>query len=133
MTGEAPKIREVFLVALPRPDSPGHEQIGLRPAVVVGLPDSVATPRYPMLIIAPVSTRRGPWSLASPELYPELRAGAGGLPKDSIVLLDQIRSIDARRIKGTFGRLDARDYEPLRLGLARIFVSPESPHPRRSV
>ncbi len=41
------KIGDVLLVALPRHFPLGHEQEGMRPSIVVGLPRRLGKPRYP--------------------------------------------------------------------------------------
>ena len=101
----------------------GHEQQGRRPAVVVGIPDALGGPaRFPMVVLVPLTRDRGQaWALANPDLYPRLSAGAGNLPEDSICLLDQVRAVDARRLRGYRGRLTAAQYRPLLNGLARLF------------
>ncbi len=50
-------------------------------------------------------------------LVPTIRPGAGGLPRQSIVLLDQIRSVDARRIGGYLGCLPSQDFSPIASGI----------------
>ncbi|NEP19332.1 MAG: type II toxin-antitoxin system PemK/MazF family toxin, partial [Leptolyngbya sp. SIO4C1] len=62
-----------------------HEQQGIRPAVVVGIP-----------------------------LLP---AGVGNLTQTSVVLLDQIRAVDARRIVRYIGSLSEKDYQSIAAGL----------------
>lgn len=71
--------------------------------------------RFPVLLVAPLTTDRGqPWVLAAPDLYPRLLRGTAGLPSDSIVLLDQARSIDAERVRRSLGALDAKVFAPIR-------------------
>ena len=41
----------------------------------------------------------------------ELRQGQFGLPKDSVVLLEQIRTLDKRRLKEKLGQLDEKTME----------------------
>jgi len=76
---------DVITVDLPS-YSRGHEQTGIRPAIVVGLPILLGKPRYPMLVIVPMTTTTGPWSGQSPDLYPPLQAGDGGLTKPCVAL-----------------------------------------------
>lgn len=92
---------DVILVALPVHIPRRHEQQGHRPVIVIGLPWGEV--RYPMLIVVPLTTQTGLWSRQNPSLYPCLEAGVGGLPQLSIVLLDQLRSIDARRVLAYLG------------------------------
>jgi mRNA interferase MazF len=45
----------------------------------------------------PITTDRGQrWANVSPDLYPRLPAGIGGLRKPSIVLLDQVQVLDEK-------------------------------------
>jgi mRNA-degrading endonuclease toxin of MazEF toxin-antitoxin module len=50
---------------------------------------------------------RGPRP-AAPGTYVRLAKGVGGLPADSILLLDQARSLDAVRVRRFLGTLDKR-------------------------
>ncbi|MBC7542390.1 MAG: type II toxin-antitoxin system PemK/MazF family toxin [Candidatus Sericytochromatia bacterium] len=93
----------------------GHEQEGRRPAVIVAVPDRPT--RYPILWVAPVTTRQGPWQTANPQCYPGLQAGAGGLPRPSFVLLDQLRAIDASRLSEFIGTLPGEDFGRIVAGL----------------
>lgn len=102
----------------------GHEQEGVRPVVVVGVPSKIGTPRYPMLIIVPLTTDRGAkWSEASPNLYPKVPAGAGGIQNDSLALLDQIRSVDVSRVVGKAGKLSDSEMKPIFNGLKQLVSS----------
>lgn len=109
---------DVLLARFPEPRPSGHEQHGLRPALVVGLPDLLGQPRFPVVLLTPLTTdRRQAWASRSPRLYPRLPAGAGGLPADSLALLDQTRSLDWERVAGYLGTLPSEVYQPVRDGL----------------
>lgn len=110
---------DVVIVALPNHTPKGREQQGTRPAVVVGVPSGEL--RYPMLIIAPLTTQTGSWALKNPSLYPRLEAGTGGLPKSSIILLDQIRGLDVSRVLAYLGTLTPQQYVPILEGLMLLF------------
>ena len=98
---------DVMVATLPSRSPEGHEQTGTRPVVVVAVP---AEPlRYPVIVVVPLTTRVGRWVDANPSVYVGLRAGAGGLPVESTALLDQVGSIDVRRIQGYLGMLDDED------------------------
>jgi len=79
----------------------GHEQGGRRPVLIV---QNDTGNRYSdTTIVAPVT------SSLSAKVYPtEVRipAGAGGLTRDSSVLLNQIKTIDKRRLEQYLGQLD---------------------------
>ncbi len=111
MTTTPIDIGDVLLIALPTQQPPGREQAGRRPAIVVGLPRGQL--RYPMIWVAPLTTQRGDWTNRNPALYPDIHAGIAGLTQNSIVLLDQIRSLDMQRIIGYIGTLPTDQYQPL--------------------
>src|SRR5262245_50336339 len=71
----------------------GTEQAGVRPALVVQI--DRANTVSPHTIIAPFTTRIRRAVLPSHALIP---AGIGGVTHDSVVLCEQIRVIDKRRI-----------------------------------
>ena len=110
---------DIILVALPVNEPRGREQEGTRPAVVVGIPEGQV--RFPMLVVAPLTTQKGDWVEANLLLYPTLTDGMGGLTRDSVVLLDQIRAVDARRMMSYIGSLTPEDYEPILIGMKQIF------------
>lgn len=51
-----------------------------------------------------------------------LLAGTGNLKQDSVVLLDQIRAVDTRRITKYLGSLRDADYEPIAKGLGKMLL-----------
>lgn len=117
-----PQVGDVLVVRLPLHPPGGHEQEGFRPAIVVGWPARLGFPRYPMLIIAPLTTARGQgWASQSPDLYPMLQAGDGGLPVHSLVLMDQLRAVDAGRVVRRLGALDQVVYARLHRALTEVF------------
>jgi mRNA interferase MazF len=111
---------DVVIVALPSHTPKGREQQGTRPAVVVGIPTGEL--RYPMVMIAPLTTQSGSWALKNPSLYPRLEAGAGGLPQPSIVLLDQTRGLDVNRFVAYLGTLTLEQYAPILNGLTQLLI-----------
>jgi len=112
----------VFVADFPEHDPSGHEQEGPRPAVLVGLPTYAGRPRFPVLMLAPVTTfREQAWVTAAPDLYPVLRAGAGGLRVDSVVLVDQTRALDASRVSRYLGALTEQEYAPVRAAVRLTF------------
>ncbi|MGC1306017.1 MAG: type II toxin-antitoxin system PemK/MazF family toxin [Phormidesmis sp.] len=111
---------DVVLAALPEQVPSMHEQQGTRPAVVVGvLPGRT---RYQLAMIAPLTTKSGKWFDLNPIVYPVLAAGMGDLKQDSIVLLDQVRAIDGRRLLQYIGKLTEEEYAPIQSGVSRIFT-----------
>jgi mRNA interferase MazF len=104
----------------------GHEQQGLRPAVVVGVPESLGEPRFEVLVVVPMTTDRGQeWVKRGPALYPRLARGTARLRSPSICLLDQVRAIDAERVRGYRGTLTTDQFRPIHAGLRRMMSYPE--------
>ena len=108
----------ILQVCLPSRRPPGHEQKGVRPCVSIADPSAVHPLRYPMLIVAPMTSK----SLPQLPLYPCLEAGVGGLPLASTVLLDQLTAIDAHRVRGYIGSLSPEEFAPIREGLSHLFA-----------
>jgi mRNA interferase MazF len=79
----------------------GTEQAGIRPVVVLQIDRANAA--SPHTIIAPFTTKIRQALLPSHVLVP---AGVGGLSSDSVLLCEQIRVIDKRRILKVLGHLD---------------------------
>ena len=79
----------------------GCEQGGLRPVLI--LQNNVGNRYSPTVIVAAVTSRMGKARLPT---HIGLSQGEGGLAKDSVVLLEQLRTIDKLRLKGRIGSLD---------------------------
>ncbi|MCX7854469.1 MAG: type II toxin-antitoxin system PemK/MazF family toxin [Anaerolineae bacterium] len=79
----------------------GTEQAGVRPALVLQIDRANAV--SPHTIIAPFTTKIRRALLPSHVFVP---AGVGGLTQDSVLLCEQIRVIDKRRILKILGHLD---------------------------
>ena len=117
----------VLRVSLEKRVPGGHEQEGIRPVVVVGVPAKLGKPRYPMLIIVPLTTdRAAKWSEASPMLYPKIPAGTGGIQNNSLALLDQIRAVDVSRVVGKAGELSESEMKPIYNGLKQLVTGHHS-------
>ena len=96
----APRRGEVYLVSFD--PTLGAEIRKTRPTLV--LQNDVANRHSPITIVAALTSQ-----FEAP-LYPTevlVRAPEGGLSADSAVLLNQIRSIDVRRLTRRLGRLRA--------------------------
>lgn len=126
-------LGDVLTVSIPERVPPGHEQEGVRPAVVVGLPDRLGPGRFPVVVIVPFTSYRGQaWVDAAPERYPRLDAGVAGLRSPSVALLDQVLALDLRRLQKRRGHLSAEQYEAVRSGLGRISAAAETAEPTSS-
>ena len=93
----------------------GHEQRGLRPCIIVSDPDVTEDQRYPLLCVVPITGTPGQGAL-----YPTLASGSGNLRKRSFALLDQIRTIDKRRVRKVFGTIAADELMAIDDGLALL-------------
>ena len=78
----------------------GSEQGGVRPVLVVQ--NDVGNKYSPTVIAAAVTSRLDKAKLPT---HIALAAGDYGLQKDSVVLLEQIRTIDKRRLRERIGEL----------------------------
>lgn len=79
----------------------GSEQGGIRPVLVIQ--NDVGNKYSPTVIAAAITSRI---NKAKMPTHIELSAHEYGLNKDSVVLLEQIRTIDKRRLREKIGRLD---------------------------
>ncbi len=78
----------------------GSEQGGIRPVLIVQ--NNVGNKYSPTIIAAAVTSQLEKAKLPT---HIALEAGKYGLPKDSVVLLEQIRTLDKRRLKEKIGEL----------------------------
>lgn len=78
----------------------GSEQGGVRPVLIVQ--NDVGNKYSPTVIAAAITSQTGKTRLPT---HIEVLASAG-LAKDSVILLEQIRTIDKRRLKEKMGHLD---------------------------
>lgn len=82
----------------------GSEQGGVRPVVVIQ--NDVGNKYSPTTIVAPITSRMNKTKLPT---HVKINASEKyGLPKDSVVLLEQIRTIDKQRLKDRIGKFDKR-------------------------
>lgn len=79
----------------------GSEQGGLRPVLIVQ--NDVGNRYSPTVIAAAITSRM---SKAKLPTHIDLGGLEAGLAKDSVVLLEQIRTIDKKRLKEKMGHLD---------------------------
>ena len=80
----------------------GSEQGGLRPVLIIQ--NDIGNRYSPTVIAAAITSRMGKNKLPT---HIEVYAAAGaGLPRDSVILLEQIRTLDKRRLREKLGHLD---------------------------
>lgn len=80
----------------------GSEQGGTRPVLIIQ--NDVGNKYSPTVIACAVTSQM---SKAKLPTHIEVKQGQFGLPKDSVILLEQIRTLDKRRLKEKLGELDA--------------------------
>lgn len=90
----------------------GSEQGGVRPVLVVQ--NDVGNRYSPTVIAAAITSQIGKAKLPT---HVTLSAEEVGLPKDSVILLEQIRTLDKRRLKERIGELDDSAMEEVDRGL----------------
>ncbi len=80
----------------------GSEQGGVRPVLIVQ--NNVGNRFSPTVIAAAITSQKDKTKLPT---HIQLQAAGSGLAKDSIVLLEQIRTLDKQRLRERMGQLDA--------------------------
>lgn len=79
----------------------GSEQGGLRPVLIIQ--NDIGNKYSPTVIAAAITSRM---SKARLPTHIDIYADKVGLAKDSVILLEQIRTLDKRRLKEKMGHLD---------------------------
>lgn len=100
------EIRRGDLVVADLSPVVGSEQGGERPVLVIQ--NDVGNRFSPTVIVAAVTSQIEKSKLPT---HVELSAREFGLTRNSVVLLEQVRTIDKRRIQKKLGRLDAKTME----------------------
>jgi mRNA interferase MazF len=80
----------------------GSEQGGLRPVLIIQ--NDVGNKYSPTVIAAAITSRMDKTKLPT---HIDINADKVGLAKDSVILLEQIRTLDKRRLKEKMGHLDS--------------------------
>lgn len=81
----------------------GSEQGGLRPVLIVQ--NNVGNKYSPTVIVAAITSQLTKAKLPT---HIEISAQTFSLPKDSVVLFEQLRTIDKKRLKNYVGTVDER-------------------------
>lgn len=79
----------------------GSEQGGVRPVLIIQ--NDTGNKHSPTVIAAAITSQTGKAKLPT---HIELSANQYGLPKNSLILLEQIRTLDKKRLREKMGRLD---------------------------
>ena len=81
----------------------GSEQGGIRPILIVQ--NDIGNKFSPTIIASAITSQLTKAKLPT---HIEIQSGKFGLPRDSVILLEQIRTLDKRRLKSKIGSLDDR-------------------------
>lgn len=97
----APQRADVYFADL----SPvvGSEQGGARPVLI--LQNNIGNRYSPTVIVAAITSKITKAKLPT---HVELAAGQCGIERDSVILTEQIRTLDKRRLRDRLTRLDAK-------------------------
>jgi len=80
----------------------GSEQGGMRPVLIVQ--NDTGNKHSPTVIAAAITSQTGKAKLPT---HIELSGQSVGLTRDSVILLEQIRTLDKSRLREKMGRLDS--------------------------
>ena len=91
----------------------GSEQGGIRPVIIIQ--NDIGNRYSPTVIIAAITSQINKAKLPT---HVEISSEAYGLNRDSVVLLEQIRTLDKRRLKEKIGHMTADDMKKVDKALA---------------
>ncbi|MGN0660870.1 MAG: type II toxin-antitoxin system PemK/MazF family toxin [Oscillospiraceae bacterium] len=94
----------------------GSEQGGVRPVLIVQ--NDVGNKYSPTVIAAAITSQKEKAKLPT---HIALQAQTCGLAKDSVVLLEQIRTIDKKRLKERMGEIDQSSMNKINNALSISF------------
>ena len=100
----------------------GSEQGGLRPVLIVQ--NDVGNRYSPTVIAAAITSKLGKAKLPT---HIDVFASRVGLAKDSVILLEQIRTLDKRRLREKMGHLDEAVMEEVNTAIAVSFGLGDTP------
>ncbi len=94
----------------------GSEQGGVRPVVIVQ--NDVGNRHSPTVIAAAITSRTEKTKLPT---HIDVTADRFGLAKDSVILLEQVRTIDKKRLKEKMGHLEDETMEKVNSAISVSF------------
>ena len=94
----------------------GSEQGGVRPVVIVQ--NDVGNRHSPTVIAAAITSRTEKTKLPT---HIDVTADRFGLSKDSVILLEQVRTIDKKRLKEKMGHLEDETMEKVNSAISVSF------------
>ena len=98
----------------------GSEQGGMRPVLIVQ--NDTGNRHSPTVIAAAITSQTGKARLPT---HIELSARSYGLSRDSVILLEQIRTLDKSRLRERMGQLDAPTMDRVNNAIAVAFGLPQ--------
>ncbi|MBE6667880.1 MAG: type II toxin-antitoxin system PemK/MazF family toxin [Ruminococcaceae bacterium] len=94
----------------------GSEQGGMRPVLIIQ--NDVGNRYSPTVIAAAITSKMGKTRLPT---HIDIYADKAGLAKNSVVLLEQVRTLDKRRLKEKMGHLDEGAMNEINAAIAVSF------------
>jgi len=94
----------------------GSEQGGIRPVLIIQ--NDIGNRYSPTVIAAAITSRQGKNNLPT---HIAIEAGGCGLQKDSVVLLEQVRTLDKRRLREKMGSVDVKAMKEINQALSVSF------------
>ena len=91
----------------------GSEQGGIRPVLIIQ--NDIGNKHSPTVICAAITSRMNKAKLPT---HIEIDAASYAIVKDSVILLEQLRTIDKRRLKDKVCHLDAEILQKVKIGRA---------------
>ena len=104
----------------------GSEQGGLRPVLIVQ--NDIGNRYSPTVIAAAITSKLGKNKLPT---HIDIYASEVGLAKDSVILLEQIRTLDKRRLREKMGHLNESVMARVNDAISVSFGLVEQPTPMR--
>ena len=94
----------------------GSEQGGVRPVLIIQ--NDVGNRYSPTVIAAAITSKQSQNKLPT---HSPIEAGDCGLQRDSVVLLEQVRTLDKRRLKEKMGSVDVQSMKAINQALSVSF------------
>ena len=94
----------------------GSEQGGVRPVLIIQ--NDIGNKFSPTVIIAAITSQINKAKLPT---HVEIKAHEYGIQKDSVILLEQVRTIDKKRLRERIGHLDDKLMEQVNDALSISF------------
>jgi mRNA interferase MazF len=105
---------DIYLVEIPA--SGGHEQQGVRPAIIVQTTENIE--KVPTVLVVPFTTQ---FKAANfPFTFVVEPDSTNNLASKSVALVFQLRAIDKKRLKNKLGNLSSKDVQTLNQYLDKI-------------